>query len=86
MRHVYSDGVEQPVARQPQPAVVAVTEAHRGFDDLVENRLQPATARDRAQHVADCALLRAKARYLVGAHAAGSSGPIVRPKPLSFSQ
>jgi hypothetical protein len=80
------ENVQQPVSHQPEPAVVARAQLRRGLHDLVEHGLQALRTRDRAQHVADRALLRAEALDFVRAHDARSRGAIVSPKALSFSQ
>jgi hypothetical protein len=84
------DAIELAVG-EPESGGHAVTQPIGRSDDGVEYRLQAFEVRERAQHVADGALLLAQLLQLarefgVLRHEAGSSGAIVRPSPLSCSQ
>jgi hypothetical protein len=50
--------MEQPIPEEPQRAVVGVAQPLAGFDDLVEDRLEPLRLSDGSKHAADCPLLR----------------------------
>ena len=56
-RGLIRDKVEKAVLEQEQRAVVATAESLRGFDYLVQNRLEPGRASDRPQDPADRPLL-----------------------------
>jgi hypothetical protein len=90
----------RPAVADREPEEIAVDEVHLpvlgvaqpggGFDERVEDRVQSIPARDGPQDVDERALLVLQplelSRELGGAHAAGSSGAIVRPRCLSSSQ
>jgi hypothetical protein len=57
---MYRKTEEVSFVEKPERAVIGVTEASAGLNDLVEDRLEPGRARNGAKNAADRELLRSK--------------------------